>query len=277
MKSKTEKKLAKKVVQTLSNQLNLQTKTRPRRRCKLVALLLLLTSSVTASTTELVWDKTPIPLDLEVGEERMIHFSGAMSIGLPASLRAVVRVQSIGNTVYLLASQSFERKRVLMRSSSDGSVVVFDIAAGPEPAESKNVYVRSAKGMPERQEGTTDLNYANLTRFAAQVAYAPNRLVRVPKGVFPSSTPNSAKRLVRGLLVETVPYAAWKTKSGLHLTAIKIVNTSDEAVELHPRQLRGRWLAATFHHYRLLPSGSGANQTVVYLISRYPFKQAVEL
>lgn len=260
-----------------NNVLNFRTKTRPRRRCKLVALLLLLTSSVTASTTELVWDKTPIPLDLEVGKERMIHFPGSMSVGLPASLRAVVRVQSIGNTVYLLANQSFDRKRVLMRSTSDGSVIVFDIAAGTEPAETKNVYVRSAKGMSDRLERSSDLNYAVLTRFAAQVAYAPSRLVRVPKGVFPSSSPTSTKGLVRGLLVQTDPYAAWKTNSGLHLTAVKLMNSSDEALELHPRYLRGRWLTATFHHYRLLPKGSGRDQTVVYLISRYPFKQALEL
>ena len=128
-----------------NNSLKSGTKVRPRRRCKLVALFLLLTSSVTASTTDLVWDKTPIPLDLEVGEERIIHFSESMSVGLPASLRSIVRVQSIGDSVYLLATEDFERTRVLMRSTTDGSIIVFDLAAGLEPAESKNVYIRSAQ------------------------------------------------------------------------------------------------------------------------------------
>ncbi len=260
----------------MNKSLKINTKVRPRRRCKLVALFLLLTSSVTASTTDLVWDKTPIPLDLEVGEERIVHFADSMSVGLPANLRSIVRVQSIGNSVYLLATEKFERQRVLMRSTTDGSIVVFDLAADAEPAVSKNVYVRSAQSSPDARTESKGLNYAALTRFAAQFAYAPARLVQVPKGIFPVPIPKSSRGLVRGLDVTTEPYAAWKTNSGLYLTAIKLVNASNEPVEFHPRLLRGRWLTATFHHYRLLPKESGADQTLVYLISRYPFKQALE-
>lgn len=260
----------------MNKPLKFKTKVRPRRRCKLVALFLLLTSSVTASTTDLVWDKTPILLDLEVGEERILHFADSMSVGVPANLRSIVRVQSIGNSVYLLATEKFERQRVLMRSTTDGSIIVFDLAAGTEPAISKNVYVRSAQSSADTRKESKNLNYAVLTRFAAQFAYAPARLVQVPKGVFPISIPKSDPSLVRGLYVRTEPYAAWKTNSGLYLTAIKIVNTSDEPVEFHPRLLRGSWLTATFQHYRLLPKDSGADQTLVYLISRYPFKQALE-
>lgn len=260
----------------MNKSLKINTKVRPRRRCKLVALFLLLTSSVTASTTDLVWDKTPIPLDLEVGEERIVHFAEPMSVGLPANLRNVVRVQSIGNSVYLLATESFERQRVLMRSTTDGSIVVFDLAADHDPAHSKNVHVRSAQSSTSERRTTEDLNYAVLTRYAAQFAYAPTRLVQTPKGVFPTAVPKSLSGLVRGLNVSTEPYAAWKTNSGLYLTAIKLTNNSEKPVEFHPRQLRGNWLTATFHHYRLLPNGSGADQTLVYLVSRYPFKQALE-
>lgn len=263
-------------MQLMNKSLKRNTKVRPRRRCKLVALFLLLTSSVTASTTDLVWDKTPIPLDLEVGEERIVHFAEPMSVGLPANLRSIVRVQSIGNSVYFLATETFERQRVLMRSTTDGSIVVFDLAAGTEPAVSKNVYVRSAQSSSDTRAAIRDLNYAVLTRFAAQFAYSPPRLVRAPKGVLPVPIPKSSRGLVRGLNVRTEPYAAWKTNSGLYLTAIKLTNTSNEPVEFHPRVLRGRWLTATFHHYRLLPKDSGADQTLVYLISRYPFKQALE-
>ena len=259
-----------------NNSLKSGTKVRPRRRCKLVALFLLLTSSVTASTTNLVWDKTPLPLDLAVGEERIIHFSESMSVGLPANLRSIVRVQSIGNSVYLLATEAFERTRVLMRSTTDGSIIVFDLAACLEPAESKNVYVRSAQSTSESHRGSEKLNYAVLTRFAAQFAYAPARLVEAPKGVIPTPTPKSARGLVRHVDVKAEPYAAWKTNTGLYLTAIKLVNNSEHPVEFHPRLLRGSWLTATFHHYRLLPKDSGADQTVVYLISRYPFRQALE-
>lgn len=261
----------------MHNILNINVKVGPRWRCKLFVLLLLFTPSVTASTTELVWDRTPIPLDLEVGTERLVHFPQSMSIGLPANLQSVVRVQSIGKTIYLLANAPFDRTRVLMRSTADGSVMVIDLAASSEPTESKNVFIRQRLGTVDPHKEHHELNYAVLTRFAAQFAYAPSRLIHVPKGVLRAAKPKSAKGLVRSVSVESIPYAAWKTNSGLYVTAIRLVNTSDEAVELHPNLLRGKWLTATFHHYRLLPRESGADQTLVYLISRFPFKQAKDL
>ncbi len=249
---------------------------RPSWRCKLVSLAVLLTSSVSASTTELVWDKTPLPLNLEVGEERMVHFAQAMSVGLPANLRDAVRVQSIGDTVYLKALKPFARQRVLMRSKADGSMIVFDIEASTRRAGGENVYVRTSGSAKPQSEAAAELNYASLTRFAAQYAYAPARLVKTPKGLTRTALPKSSAGLLRGLPVTTQPYATWKTTNGLHLSAVKVVNESETAVELHPKDLRGQWLAATFHHYRLLPKGSGAEKTVVYLISRSPFTQALD-
>lgn len=252
-------------------------KLRSRWRCKLVTLSILLTSSVSASTSELVWEKAPLPLDLEVGEERMVHFPQPMSVGLPANLREYVRVQSIGDTVYLKALKPFPRQRVLMRTKTDGSMIVFDIEAGTRAVDTASVFVRSTESNASKSEASSKLNYATLTRFAAQYAYAPARLVVTPRGLTKTATPKSTEGLIRALPVSTEPYAFWKTTDGLHLSAVKIVNESANAVELHPTDLRGHWLTATFHHYRLLPKGSGGDTTVVYLISSSPFAQALDI
>ncbi len=242
------------------------------RRCKLVTLLLLFTSSVTAFATDLVWDKTPIPLDLEVGEERLVHFPQSVSIGVPANLRKLVKVQSVGSTVYFTALQPFERQRLLARSRVDGSMIVLDVAGVSETVVPKSVHIR--RGNASNQE-LNKLDFAALTRFAAQHAYAPARLVSRPKGLTPTPTPKSARGLLRGLPVRVKPYASWRTSGGLHLTSVVVINDSDEPIELHPENLRGNWLTATFHHYRLLSSDSGADRTVVYLISQSKFSQAL--
>ncbi len=96
-----------------------------------------------------------------------MHFAESMSVGLPANLRFIVRVQSIGNSVYLLATETFERHRVLMRSTTDGSIVVFDLAADTEPAVSKNVDVRSAENSADIRKESKNFNNAVLSRFAA--------------------------------------------------------------------------------------------------------------
>jgi hypothetical protein len=63
---------------------------------------------------------------------------------------------------------------------------------------------------------------------------------------------------------------SWRA-GGLYLTAVKLRNRSVRPQVLDPRQLRGKWLAATFQHARLLPTGDVADSTAVYLISAQPF------
>jgi len=76
--------------------------------------------------------------------------------------------------------------------------------------------------------------------------------------------------LLHGLSLQATPLASWQS-GRLYVTAVELVNTSDQPVELDPRDLRGQWRAATFHHHRLLPFGSDADTTAVYLISDRPF------
>lgn len=76
--------------------------------------------------------------------------------------------------------------------------------------------------------------------------------------------------LVRGNHVEAIPVAAWKA-GRYYVTAVKVTNRNSKALVLDPRELRGAWLAATFQHNRLLPAGSDADTTAVYLVSDRPF------
>ena len=55
----------------------------------------------------IVWQKTPISLELRVGTERLVHFPGAVQVGVPAPLQDLMRIQSIAGTLYLLAHQPF--------------------------------------------------------------------------------------------------------------------------------------------------------------------------
>ena len=57
------------------------------------ALLLLVAQSVLADSTtpqRIQWQKTPIAIDLGVGEERMLHFRAPVSVGLPANLESLL-------------------------------------------------------------------------------------------------------------------------------------------------------------------------------------------
>ncbi|MAD65465.1 TIGR03749 family integrating conjugative element protein [Haliea sp.] len=241
-----------------------------------------------------VWNKAPIAIPLVVSEERLVHFPDSVSIGLPQSLTPLLRSQSINGTLYLLARQAFEPTRVMVRSETDGPIYVLDISAAPGGADRRSlpdVQVllqspqKSRQNSPQKplQDAGADqsisnnrsqpLGYAALTRYAAQQLYAPTRLIPRQPGVVAIPVNPEPVDLVLGGKIEAVPVATWK--AGLrYVTAVKLINRTQSSVVLDPRELRGSWLAATFQHNRLLPAGSEADTTAVYLVSNRRFDAA---
>lgn len=237
-----------------------------------------------------VWNKAPIAIPLVVGEERLVHFPDSVSIGLPQSLTPLLRSQSINGTLYLLARQPFEPTRVMVRSETDGPIYVLDISAAPGGVDSGSlpdvqVLLQASQKPPQdlsedagADQSTSDkqsqlLGYAALTRYAAQQLYAPTRLIPRQPGVVAIPVNPEPVDLVVGGKIEAVPVATWK--AGLrYVTAVKLINRTRQPVVLDPRELRGSWLAATFQHNRLLPAGSEADTTAVYLVSDRRFDAA---
>ena len=237
-----------------------------------------------------VWNKAPIAIPLVVSEERLVHFPDSVSIGLPQSLTPLLRSQSINGTLYLLAKQAFDPTRVMVRSETDGPIYVLDISAAPGGSDSGSlpdvqVLLQASQKPPQdlsedagADQSTSDkqsqsLGYAALTRYAAQQLYAPTRLIPQQLGVVAIPVNPEPVDLVVGGKIEAVPVAAWK--AGLrYVTAVKLINRTQSPVVLDPRELRGSWLAATFQHNRLLPAGSEADTTAVYLVSDRRFDAA---
>lgn len=238
-------------------------------------------------TERVVWREVPIAVPLIVGEERLVHFPDSVSVGLPPSLNAVLRSQSINGTLYLLARQPFAPTRVLVRSETEGAIYVLDISAetyGDEPRSLPELQILPQAGTASAHEGNDDASprsqrppahgYVALTRFAAQQLYAPTRLLPAQKGVVAIPVRQEPVALVVGGSVEAIPVAAWKI-GGRYVTAVKLTNRSTKPVVLDPRELRGSWLAATFQHNRLLAAVSDADSTAVYLVSERPFEAAL--
>jgi len=234
--------------------------------------------AMAADTVERIpWKKTPIAIDLQVGTERLVHFPGAVSIGMPAALEGVVRIQSVAGTVYLLARQPFASTRLVVRGIDDGRIYLLDLSATLDDTSGGAIEIFDPDTEPaEQREDASDAppwpvyGYVTLTRFAAQQLYAPARLLTELPGVVRVPVKREPVRLVRGDVVEAVPLIAWRA-GDLYLTAAMLINKTSRPQTLDPRTLRGQWLAATFQHNRLHAAGSEADRTVVYLISPRPF------
>lgn len=226
-------------------------------------------------TEHIVWRKIPIALDLGIEQERMVHFPGPVSVGLPANLQGRLRIQSSAGTVYWLAQQPFPATRILVRTLDDGQVYLFDVAAALEGGSATPVAITlpqqpSPDTSNQTAAGPSTHGYVSLTRFAAQQLYAPQRLQTPLPGVVRVPVPDGPVPLVRGGAIVSTPLASWRSGHRF-VTALKLTNASAEAQELEAHDLRGAWLAATFQHHRLLPAGDEADHTVVYLIADRPF------
>ena len=231
----------------------------------------------------ITWDKTPIRLTLKVGAERLIHFPSPVRINVPNERTADLRTQSMDGTVYWLAKSPFETTRILIQEIDSGRTFLFDLSAKNKggtapvtvlvPKQGKTGLVATSD--PSDNE-VKPLDYITLTRFAAQQMYAPSRLLRNNPRIHrvPLNTPDNIN-LLRGGTVTAKPLISWLGDGGLYITVVRLQNRVDQAQPLDPRDLRGRWLTATFQHARLLPSGNEADTTSVFLISARPFAESL--
>ncbi|TKV13917.1 TIGR03749 family integrating conjugative element protein [Citrobacter sp. wls619] len=256
----------------------------------LFSLPLLFCHSVSA--TELVqWQRLPLPVALHTGHERVIFVNRNVRVGSPAALDGKLRIQSSGGTVYLRAEEGFPEARLQLSDVESGELVLLDVSASAgdalEPLEiryDEAVWRNDIDGAGEDEEGTTgdDIDALNdampqpaiprpvaLTRYAAQMLYAPLRTVESVDGIAPVSVRLSGNitTLLPGEPVTATPLAAWRLDDTT-VTAIKLQNRNGKRIDLDPRTLQGDFLTATFQHTWLGTHGTPEDTTVVYLVTK---------
>ena len=236
----------------------------------------------TATVETITWNKVPVEIVLKIGSETQIQFPASIKVGVPNPLKAVLRTQSVADTVYFQASDRFDMTRVVVQTRDGLRTYLLDVSAtaDAEPKSILRLVDPSTAAAVERAPSTessaspdANVDPVGLTRFAAQQLYAPSRLLHDLPGVVREPVRSDPVELLHGGAVSATPLIAWRSGS-LHLTAVKLRNVTATPIELDPRSLRGEWLTATFQHNRLLAAGDEADLTVVYLVSQHPFAVA---
>ncbi|MGR0116411.1 TIGR03749 family integrating conjugative element protein [Ralstonia pseudosolanacearum] len=239
------------------------------------------------------WARLPLAVPLAVDQERVVFIDRNVRVGVPPSIADRLRVQSAGGAVYLRASGPIPPTRLQLQDVESGALILLDVAAEPakdgqaarEPVrivEDDTAATRyGSKGnTPAGEDGASapsDKPVTSretpvpvvLTRYAAQNLYAPLRTVEPVSGV---GRANLRRGLALDTLLPTLPVraralAAWRLDDHW-VTAIQLTNTGARWVDLDPRALQGDFVAATFQHPSLGPSGQSTDTTVLYLITR---------
>ncbi|CAI3793609.1 hypothetical protein GLGCALEP_00741 [Pseudomonas sp. MM221] len=79
----------------------------------------------------LQWDRIPMAIPLIVGQERIVFVDQNVRVGMPPQLVGMLRIQSTGGAVYLLASQEIPPTRLQLQNVATGEIMLVDIAATP--------------------------------------------------------------------------------------------------------------------------------------------------
>ncbi len=266
------------------------------KRLVLPALAGFLLSMGLVSTSQAVeilrWERLPLAVPLVVGQERVIFIDRNVRIGVPESIGSHLRVQSAGGAIYLRASEPIPPSRLQLQDVESGALILLDIAAEPAKAGQpalEPVRIVEGDGPPSRSAAPAGTSAGEdeprdtasavarratpvpvvLTRYAAQNLYAPLRTVEPVPGI---GRVNLRRNLALDTLLPTLPVraqalAAWRLEDQW-VTAVKLTNTSARRLDLDPRALQGDFVAATFQHTTLGPSGQSADTTVAYLVTR---------
>jgi integrating conjugative element protein (TIGR03749 family) len=229
-------------------------------------------------TERVVYQLAPVRIPLPIGRERTVSLPGPFALHAPEGFDALVRSQIIERTAYLKGLAPFGSVRVVAEDLVTGRQIPMDLVSVPDdgsPQRPMEVFapVHRQEGASGNagDPGAPPLDMVALTRHAAQSLYAPRRLIPSTPAVRQVPVnPKPVDGLYRGWRVETVPIGAWRS-GDLYVTAVRFTNTGDQAVDLDLQEVRGRWLAATAQHTRLLASDPAWRTTTVYLVCDRPF------
>ncbi|EAS1759882.1 TIGR03749 family integrating conjugative element protein [Salmonella enterica] len=248
------------------------------------SLPLFLLFSFSLRATELMqWDRIPLPVELHTGHERVLFINKNVRVGYPTELSGKLSIQSSGGTVYLKAKEAFDA-RLQLRDVDSGELILLDIHATDgealEPVELRydDAVYSNDDGIAGNLDETTDDTGETmpttpapvlLTRYAAQMLYAPLRTVEPVAGIreVAPRLPPDITTLLPTESVSASPLNAWQLGDDT-VTAVKLQNRSQQRIDLDPRALLGTFRTATFQHNWLGASGTPEDTTVVYLVTR---------
>lgn len=254
--------------------------------------LFILSLPLMGHATEIMrWERLPLAIPLIVGQERVVFIDRNVRVGVPAELNGRLRVQSAGGAIYLRASDVIEPSRLQLQDADTGTLILLDIAAtAPRKGQPALEPVRIVEGdITPGRYGSADEAFHDddkkartevkptketpvpvvLTRYAAQSLFAPLRTVEAVNGIDRASMRRDLplSSLLPSLPVHARALAAWHLDD-FWVTAVRLRNTSSGTLTLDPRALQGDFVAATFQHPDLGPSGQSTDTTVVYLVTR---------
>lgn len=241
--------------------------------CLVAFIAALYAESQNLEIQQLTYSEQPLEITIPIGIPIEMRFQEPVEFGIPNSIQDLLLIENVASTVYLTADAHFSDTTVLVKLLHSDSPIVLRLSSSIDET-SPHTYSINSTQRQETRTNSTVRSPVELTRFAAQQLFAPERLVPNLRNVVRVGVVREPINLVRDSDIRSNAIVSWSSGS-LHVTAVKLTNMSQVSIDLTPENLRGSWQTATYHHSRLLPKGTGGDTSVVYLVSDKPFFAAL--
>ena len=116
--------------------------------------------------------------------------------------------------------------------------------------------------------------YFDMSKFASEMVRIPEA-ERLKNDLYnPVWVDRSSTDLFGDSRIKAIPAFSWN-RGGLYITAVNLINTSNDTVPVHYQAVPGRWLASSIEASILTPKNQGDSSTYLYLVSAMPFNDVV--
>ncbi|CDZ76685.1 integrating conjugative element protein, family [Legionella massiliensis] len=243
----------------------------------LLAFGLALTQLSHALASEhLVWEKVPLAIELPINQERLVQFPQPIKI-IDQQLNANLEVLKVKDSLYLKAKEPFKDSRLIAQLLPEGEVIILNLKAD-EAAKNTTpieILIDNPKLSPSQNINQYEYNAIQLTRFAIQALYSPERVREIPEGIY--RTPMQTNKIIPLFYeasVEARPLASWRG-GNLYVTAVELKNLLNKPLQLHFSKIIGQWQTASFFPKSTLPERNQHESTTLFVVSDKPFVEAL--
>ncbi|KTC66362.1 integrating conjugative element protein, PFL_4704 family (plasmid) [Legionella adelaidensis] len=242
----------------------------------LFSLCFVINVSYALEKEHLVWEKIPLTIQLPINQERLVQFPQAIKV-MDQQLGSNVEVLKVKDSLYIKAKEAFTEGRLIVQLLPDNEVIILNLKSDEKLKNANPIEI--VVDTVEEKVGTTSSQYEynaiQLTRFAIQSLYSPERVLEIPEGIH--RTPMQTHKTVPlfyGASVEAHPIASWRGGE-LYVTSIEVRNLLSKSVHLQFTDLIGHWQAASFYPTNELMPRNQHETTTVFLVSEQPFSSAL--
>ncbi|TDR72550.1 DUF3438 family protein [Photobacterium lutimaris] len=249
-----------------------------------IATLSLTVITPSLQATEIhVWDKKPIEIRLEVGKERLVHFSDNVMLEAPQEVVDKVQVYSAAGTLYLKPKQQLGKTRAWAVLNSGEKIFLDIFAVRPKDEELDDIKIIHSDEMAQTKEVfglstpvATGVTVQQLVQYASIDLYGVQRLVPQLPVVESEVTGELDFTVLFGggsaAMFDVKPLKQYRT-ANYTLTALLITNRTQWPQQVIYTDVFPAHIAVSSQHIDVGPVNSITESTTLYMVTDRPLRE----